>query len=132
MKTQPRPLAVLALLLFLFAFTPGLVRAADHADGPSAANNASADLADVFFFLDPNDNSRAVVEMTMRGFIVPGEAANMGIFDPELTYQFGLEETGDAAPQGHVHTPACGSFRKQSGSTGLSELWGSGCDCFAF
>ena len=98
MKTYPRPLAGLALLLFLFAFTPGLARAADHADGPSAANNASADLADVFFFLDPNDNSRAVLEMTMRGFIVPGEAANMGIFDPELTYQFGLEETGDAAP----------------------------------
>lgn len=37
-----------------------------------------------------------------------------------------------AAPQGHVHTLACGSFQKPRGSAGLSELWGSGCDCFAF
>ena len=37
-----------------------------------------------------------------------------------------------AAAQDHVHTPACGSSQKPRGSSGLSELWGSGCDCFAF
>lgn len=37
-----------------------------------------------------------------------------------------------ATSSGHVHTPACGSFQKTRGTTGLSELWGSGCDCFAF
>lgn len=37
-----------------------------------------------------------------------------------------------AAPQGHVHTPACRSGGKSSGSKGISGLWGSGCDCFAF
>jgi hypothetical protein len=78
MKTCARTLAGLALVLCSFAFAPALVQAADHADGPRASNNASADLADVFFFLDPNDNSNVILELTVRGFIVPGEAANMG------------------------------------------------------
>lgn len=33
--------------------------------------------------------------------------------------------------QSHVHSSACGVIHRPSGS-GLSELWGSGCDCFAF
>ncbi|MES2922221.1 MAG: amidohydrolase [Verrucomicrobiota bacterium] len=37
-----------------------------------------------------------------------------------------------AASQGHVHTPACGGFQKPQFTTRLSELWGSGCDCFSF
>ena len=60
MKTCTRTLTGLVLLLCSFASAPALVRAADHADGPRASNNASADLADVFFFLDPNDNSQVV------------------------------------------------------------------------
>ncbi|MEY2494283.1 MAG: hypothetical protein QOJ45_775 [Verrucomicrobiota bacterium] len=73
-------------------------RAADHGDSPTASNNASADLNDVFLFLDPNDNNRVVISMTTRGFIVPSEAVNMGIFDPKLVYRFLLEETGDVIP----------------------------------
>ena len=37
-----------------------------------------------------------------------------------------------AVPQRHVHTSSCGGLQKPRGSTGLSELWDSGCDCFAF
>src|SRR4051794_6909877 len=73
-------------------------RGADHGDSPTASNNASADLNDVFFFLDPNDNSRVIIEMTVRGFIVPSEAVNMGIFDPQLVYRFAIEGTGDTIP----------------------------------
>jgi predicted amidohydrolase YtcJ len=37
-----------------------------------------------------------------------------------------------AKASGHIHTPACGVFHRSSASGGLSQLWGSGCDCFAF
>jgi hypothetical protein len=78
------------------------LRAADHGDSPTASNNASADLNDVFLFLDPNDNSRVIISMTTRGFIVPSEAVNMGIFDPKLVYRFLLEGTGDVIPDGRI------------------------------
>lgn len=96
-------LAVLLVALsgaILFSFTNA--RAADHGDGPSASNDPSADLGDLYFFLDPNDNSRAVLTITTRGFIVPSEAVNMGIFDPTLVFRFLIEGTGDAAPDATI------------------------------
>lgn len=104
MKNYFRQLIVtsLAPLLCIFCFGPGVLRAADHGDSPSSSNNASADLGDVFFFLNPTDNTRAVLEMTVRGFIVPGEAVNMAIFDPDVSYQFGIEGTGDATPDATI------------------------------
>jgi len=102
MKTSPRTLLSSVVFLCAFCFVPHLLRAADHGDGPFASENASADLADVFFYLDPNDNDKAVLELTVRGFIVPGEAVNFGIFDPAVTYEFRLEETGDAIPDATI------------------------------
>ncbi len=102
MKKFSPSLIGLSLLFCTLGFGPALVRAADHGDSPSSANNASADLGDIFFYLDPNDNSRAILELTVRGFIVPGEAVNMGIFDPDVTYEFGIEGTGDATPDAFI------------------------------
>ena len=85
-------------LAVITATTFSAVYAADHGDGPVAALDASADLADSYFFLDPNDPSAAVLITTMRGFIVPSEAGNFGIFDPGVRYRFEIENTGDARP----------------------------------
>src|SRR5205823_5629298 len=52
----------------------------------------------VYFFLDPSDNSKAVLILTERGFIVPGEAVNFAIFDSKVSYRFEIENTGDAKP----------------------------------
>lgn len=101
MKTITRT-CITVFLLGMLAARPSLVRAADHGDSPTSANNASADLGDTFFYLDPNDNSKVILEVTMRGFIVPGEAVNMAVFDPEILYRFDLEETGDATPDATI------------------------------
>jgi hypothetical protein len=77
-------------------------RAADHGDSPTASNDASADINDVFFFLDPNDNSRVILCMTTRGFLVPSESVNMGIFDPKVVYRFLIEGTGDVIPDARI------------------------------
>jgi hypothetical protein len=78
------------------------IRAADHGDAPTASNNASTDINDVYLFLDPNDNNRVILEITTRGFIVPGEAVNFGIFDPNLVYRFSIEGTGDVIPDARI------------------------------
>ena len=101
MTKLPHPSARLSLptILFITAVCSGLgfLRAADHRDGPRVSVDAAADIADIFFFRDPNDNTRAVLSMTVGGFIVPSEAVNQAIFDPSVRYQFQIEGTGDAA-----------------------------------
>ena len=92
----PTPRLGLFVLASTVCLGLSVLRAADHADSPTAANDASGDLNDVFFFLDPNDNTRVILAMTTRGFLVPSEAVNMGIFDPKIIYRFNLEGTGDA------------------------------------
>jgi hypothetical protein len=72
------------------------VRAADHGDAPNVAGDQSADLGDVYAFLDPNDNDLVTLAVTFRGFITPGEAVNFTNFDPNVLYRFEIENTGDA------------------------------------
>jgi hypothetical protein len=72
-----------------------VVRAADHADATLVGNDAGADVADVYMFLDPTDNTKVVIVGTFHGFIVPAEANNMGAFDPLVRYRFEIENTGD-------------------------------------
>jgi hypothetical protein len=90
-------------VLVLAFFLPVAPYAADHGDAPIAANNQSTDIADVFAFLDPNDNSRLILGLTVRGFIAAGENANFGIFDQFLQYRFELETTGDARPDQFIN-----------------------------
>jgi hypothetical protein len=88
--------ALLAFTLFLPLATP--TRAADHAESTSVGGDPNADIADVFAFLDPNDNSKVILAIDVAGFIVPSELLNLSFFPPETTYQFQIENTGDARP----------------------------------
>lgn len=73
-------------------------RAADHLEAPIVAGDLGADIADVYFFLDPNDNQFAVCAVTLHSFITPAENANAGFFDDTLRIRFAFENTGDAKP----------------------------------
>ncbi|MGH8568226.1 MAG: DUF4331 family protein, partial [Gammaproteobacteria bacterium] len=84
-------------ITFLAGLPPAM--AADHGDAPFVSGSVpNADIGDGFLFLDPNDNSRLVIAMTLQGFIPAGEAVNFSVFDHLLRYQFELETTGDARP----------------------------------
>lgn len=98
-RTKP-PVAVLALLVTIAVILAPAMKldAADHGDAPLTAHDLGADLNDAYMFLDPNDNSRIIMTMTVHGFIAPGENGNFGIFDPALRYRFEIETTGDAKP----------------------------------
>ena len=116
MKTQNTRKFLLGTILALTASfaLPTAVRAADHGDGPTAANDQACDIADVFFFMDPTDvtNQTAIIIGTFRGFIVPSEASNFGIFDPNVRYRFLVENTGDANPDKFIDV----SFTKKTSS----------------
>lgn len=106
LSSRNKKFAVLALALNLFlvlvTIPASKVGAADHGDSPAASSDQSADLNDAYLFLDPNDNTKVVMLMTFRGFIVPGEAVNFGVFDQNIRYRFEIEAGGDAAPDGFI------------------------------
>lgn len=84
------------VLAALAGAVPLVAQAADHAESLQVIRGIAGDIADVYAFLDPSDNSRAVLGFDVRGFIVPGENSNISPFDHETLYRIFIENTGDA------------------------------------
>jgi hypothetical protein len=101
-KSKMTVILTIALSLILALAPAPWIGAADHGDGPGVGIDRSADINDVYLFLDPNDNSRVVMLLTVCGFIVPGEAVNFGIFDHRMRYRFEVESNGNATPDGLI------------------------------
>jgi hypothetical protein len=101
-KSKKIAILTVALSLILALAPAPKIGAADHGDGPGVGVDRSADINDVYMFLDPNDNTRVVMMQTVCGFIVPGEAVNFGIFDHNLRYRFEIESNGNATPDGFI------------------------------
>ena len=101
--TKSRKFLVGTILALTAPFAlPTALRAADHGDAPTAAHDQAADIADIYCFLDPSNNANAVIIVTFRGFIVPGEAVNFAVFDPAVRYRIEIENTGDAIPDDFI------------------------------
>ena len=95
--------AVVISAVFFNMFAPlAYVRAADHAESTSVANDPGADIADVFAFLDPTDNTKVILAMDVEGFVVPSELLNLSYFAPDILYRFEIENTGDARSDGAI------------------------------
>jgi hypothetical protein len=114
--------AVIAALFGALFLSFHTATAADHGDSPTASNDAAADINDVFLFLDPNDNNRVIISMTTRGFLVPSEAVNMGIFDPKVVYRLILEETGDPIPDARIDVTFAPRTTTAAGQTASVRL----------
>jgi hypothetical protein len=102
-----------AAITFLASLPPNM--AADHGDAPFASVKRSADIGDLYLFLDPNDNDRVVAIATVTGFTVPGEAVNFSVFDHELVFAFQFETTFDALPDQRIRVSF--SRKRTSGAT---------------
>jgi hypothetical protein len=94
---------LLLLVVLVFAFAAPLLtvtptKAADHAEAPFVAADPGADLADVYAFLDPNDNSKVILALDVEGFVVPAEILNLCCFPSDVVYRFEIENTGDGIP----------------------------------
>ncbi|HZF04603.1 MAG TPA: DUF4331 family protein [Patescibacteria group bacterium] len=85
-----------ALLAGLVAIPAGvLLQAADHRDAPLIDEDPSADINDVFVFVNPNDPTKVIFAMSVNGFAVPAVRSSYS-FAPEALYQFKIDNTGDA------------------------------------
>jgi len=99
-KNRNRALVALVMMLAL-AFqltTPPRSNASDHIDGPQLANDHASDINDMYIFLNPNDNTRVVMIMTINPFLISSEIIGQAIFDHNLRYRFEIENNGNAEP----------------------------------
>ena len=82
---------------FSFLFFLGLgVSASDHKEAPLVDEQLPADIADLYVFLNPDDNSELVLAMTVNPFSVPAEARAFNP-SPRVRYRFHIDNDGDAS-----------------------------------
>lgn len=127
-RTSRLSLLVVCALSALFIASPARVRASDHIDSPTVAQDRGSDIADTYAFLDPNDNSQVVLIASTQGFIVSGEHFGMVIFDHNIRYRFEIENTGDAVPDLFLdvnYSPGLGRKTDQSAQITLRNLAGT-------
>lgn len=99
-------------------------QAADHGDAPLMASDAGADMADTYFFMDPRRKNRVTIIQTQRGFIVPGEAENLAVFDPQIKYRLAIENSGDASSDININvrfSPKTGFDEPQIATVTVTE-----------
>lgn len=117
--------AVAVAIALVVQFAPALrSSASDHIDSPIVAQDRGADLADMYAFLDPNDNTKVVLLMSTQGFIVSGEHFGMSIFDPNIRYRFEIENSGDAKPDAFVDVTYSKGVGRLTAQTATIELPG--------
>ncbi len=118
-------LSLAAFGLCALALTvPEQMKASDHIDSPTTAQDRGSDIADAYAFLDPNDNSQVILISTTQGFIVSGEHFGQVIFDHNIRYRFEIENTGDAIPDLFVdvtYSPGVGRLTTQTATIKLSD-----------
>ncbi len=71
------------------------IKASDHKDSALLAADPAADIADVYTFRSPVNPDNVVLAMTVSGFIPPPEASTT-FFDPNVLYQWKIDNNGDA------------------------------------
>jgi hypothetical protein len=73
----------------------GWLAASDHRDSALLTADRAADIADVYTFRSPANPDNVVLVMTVSGLIPPPEATTT-FFDPNVLYQWKIDNTGDA------------------------------------
>ncbi|MEH1889993.1 MAG: DUF4331 domain-containing protein [Nostoc sp.] len=85
---------IVAILLLVLIYATPKALASDHQDTTFLATKlTAADLTDLFVFESPTDPNNVVLVMDFDPLIVSGE---MRPFDPNVLYQFNIDNTGDS------------------------------------
>jgi hypothetical protein len=106
------PLLLAAALAVAGVALARWVRAADHRDSSVLTANPARDIADIYSFRSPATPGNLVLVMTVSGFIPPAEASTT-YFDPEVLYQWKIDNNGDAVEDLVVQAFATGSGADQ-------------------
>lgn len=73
--------------------------AADHLDAPAVKADGRTDINDVYAFRSPVDAAKTVLVMTVNPL---AGTQNGTTFHPDAKYQFVVDNTGDAKPDGYI------------------------------
>ena len=92
----------------------GLATGSDHQDTPDVELNPRMDMTDVYVFPSPTPG-RVVLVMNSRAFLTPAQAADpvQGSFDPDLLYQFKVDNDNDYAEDRVVQVTFSGTGAAQ-------------------
>lgn len=93
-----RKIVACSLVAFAFATSAAYqfkATASDHADTPAIAASPGVDLTDVYVFPSPANPSNVVLAMNVHP-LIPSGAGPSAIFDPNVLYQFKIDNTGDS------------------------------------
>src|SRR5216110_2475113 len=104
--------AAVLLVLVAAAGITRWIKASDHKDSALLAADHAADIADVYTFRSPVNPDNVVLVMTVSGFIPPSEASTTS-FDPNVLYQWKIDNNGDAVEDLVIQAYATGSGRHQ-------------------
>lgn len=85
---------LLALGIAACTIGVGNLLASDHQDNPLVELNPAMDMTDVYAFPGSSPDRIALV-MNSWAFLTPGQTASTS-FDPNILYQFKIDNTGDA------------------------------------
>lgn len=109
----PRQWAAVGLAGAIVAGAATWAAAADHRDSAALTDDTRADIADVYVFRSPERPNNVVLAMTVNGLIPPSEAGQAR-FDPDVLYQFEIDNTGDAVEDLVIQAFATGSGGEQT------------------
>lgn len=101
---------------------PPRIEASDHIDSPTIAQDRGSDIADMWAFLDPNDNSKVVLVLSTQGFVVSSEHFGEVIFDHNIRYRFEIENSGDARPDKFIDVQYSRGLGRQTAQTATITL----------
>ena len=93
--TRRRTFAAGLLVLAGAAGAAGLAIGSDHQDTAEVEMSPKLDMTDVYAF-PGSAPGRIVLVMNSRAFLTPGATAADASFDPDLLYQFKIDNDGDA------------------------------------
>ena len=110
----PRRRALAAGLLVIAGAggAAGLAIGSDHQDTPEVELNPRMDMTDVYAF-PGSSPGRIVLVMNSRAFLTPGATAADASFDPDLLYQFKVDNDGDAREDRVIQVTFTGSGADQ-------------------
>ncbi|MBA3882359.1 MAG: DUF4331 family protein [Chthoniobacterales bacterium] len=123
-----RLVPIVAAALAALPLLSSTSKASDHIDSPTTAQDRGSDIADLYAFVDPNDNSQVVLIASTQGFIVSGEHFGMVIFDHNIRYRFAIENTGDAMADLFLdvdYSPGLGRLTTQTARVTLKDAQGN-------
>ena len=110
--TRRRALAAGLLVIAGVGGAAGLAIGSDHQDTPEVELNPRQDMTDVYAF-PGSAPGRIVLVMNSRAFLTPGATAADASFDPDLLYQFKVDNDGDAREDRVIQVTFTGSGAEQ-------------------